>query len=67
MQLQIFSQFLFVVRLLAYSAIASAFIKYILPNWSVLKGLSTDVMNISAFIAITIPVAIFAFVLWLKR
>ncbi len=67
MPLPIFSQFLFVLRLLAYSAIASAFIKYIVPQWSVLQGLSVDVMNIVAFAAITIPVAVFAVILWLKR
>ncbi|NMF59527.1 hypothetical protein [Pseudanabaena yagii] len=67
MPLPIFSQFLFVLRLLAYSAIASSFIKYIVPQWSVLQGLSVDVMNIAALTAITIPVAVFAVVLWLKR
>ncbi len=67
MPLTIVSQFLFVMRLLAYSAIASAFIKYVLPQWSVLQGLSADVMNMLALAAITIPVAVFAVILWLKR
>jgi len=61
------SQFLFVLRLLAYSAIASAVIKYIVPQWSGWQALSVDAMNIAAFSAITIPVAIFALILWLKR
>jgi len=60
-------EFLFVLRLLAYSAIASAFIKYIVPQWSGWQALNVDAMNIIAFSAITIPVAIFAVILWLKR
>jgi hypothetical protein len=69
---QNFSQFLFVLQLLFYSAIASAVIKYILPNWPLLTNnlhtnLNIDVMNEIAFCLITIPVAFFAFVLWLER
>ena len=61
------SQFLFILQLFIYSAIASAVIKYIAPNWTLLNGLTIDAMNAIAFSAITIPVALFAFVLWLKR
>ena len=65
---QIFSQFLFVLQMFVYSAIASAVIKYVAPNWSLLmNNLTVDVMNEIAIVAITIPVALFAFVLWLKR
>ena len=65
---QIFSQFLFVLQMFVYSAIASAAIKYAAPNWSLLmNNLTVDVMNEIAIVAITIPVALFAFVLWLKR
>ena len=65
---QIFSQFLFVLQVFVYSAIASAVIKYVAPNWSLLmNNLTVDVMNEIAIVAITIPVALFAFVLWLKR
>ncbi len=65
---QIFSQFLFVLQMFVYSAIASAVIKYAAPNWSLLmNNLTVDVMNEIAIAAITIPVALFAFVLWLKR
>ena len=65
---QIFSQFLFVLQLFVYSAIASSVIKYVAPNWSLLmNSLTVDVMNEIAIAAITIPVALFAFVLWLKR
>lgn len=71
MSLQIFSQLLlqllFIAKLLIYSLIISAGIKYIVPNWSLLNGLTNEVMNAIAFSAITIPVALFAFVLWLKR
>jgi len=65
---QIFSQFLFVLQMFVYSAIASAAIKYAAPNWSLLmNNLTVDVMNAIAIAAITLPVALFAFVLWLKR
>ena len=67
MSLKIFPQFLFVLRLLIYSAIVSAVIKYAVPNWLVLSELTEDAMNAIAFFCITIPVALFAFVLWLKR
>ncbi len=64
----IFSQVLFVLQMFVYSAIASAVIKYVAPNWSLLMNhLTVDVMNAIAIAAITIPVALFAFVLWLKR
>ncbi len=61
------SQFLFVSQLFIYSAIASAVIKYIAPHWTLLNGLTIDVINVIALFVITIPVALFAFVLWLKR
>ena len=65
---QIFSQFLFVLQVFVYSAIASSVIKYVAPNWPLLmNSLTVDVMNEIAIAAITIPVALFAFVLWLKR
>lgn len=65
---QIFSQFLFVLQMFVYSAIASAAIKYAAPNWSLLmNNLTVDVMDAIAIAAITLPVALFAFVLWLKR
>ena len=65
---QIFSQFLFVLQMFVYSAIASAVIKYAAPNWPLLmNSLNVDTMNAIAIVAITIPVALFAFVLWLKR
>lgn len=67
MKLSVISQFLLILRLLAYSAIISAFIKYIVPQLSILQGLSVDTMNISASVAVTIPVAVFAVVLCLKR
>ena len=65
--LQLFSPILFIARLLIYSLIISACLKYILPNWSLLIGLTSEVMNVIAFSLITFPVAIFAFVFWLKR
>ena len=61
------SQFLFILQLFIYSAIVSAVIKYIAPDWTLLNGLTIDAMNAIALSAITIPVALFAFVLWLKR
>jgi hypothetical protein len=65
---QFFADFLFVVRLLVYSAIASAIIKYAAPHWTLLThNLNVDTMNAIAIGLITIPVAFFAFVLWLKR
>jgi hypothetical protein len=67
MSLPIFSQILFIAKLLIYSLIISAVIKYLVPNWSLLSGLTSDVINAIAFSAITFPVAMFAFVLWLKR
>ncbi|PZO43772.1 MAG: hypothetical protein DCF19_03850 [Pseudanabaena frigida] len=67
MALKIFSQFLFILQLLVYSAIASAVIKYVMPNLSLLNGLTADEMNVIAISTITFPVALFAFVLWLKR
>lgn len=60
-------QILFILRLLIYSAIASAVIKYAAPNWALLNNLTADMINAIALSAITIPVALFAFVLWLKR
>ena len=61
-------QILFILRLLVYSTIASAVIKYAAPNWGVLtNNLTVDVMNASAISCITLPVGLFAFVLWLKR
>ena len=65
---QIFSQFLFVLQVFVYSAIASSVIKYVAPNWSLLmNSLTVDVMNEIAIATITIPVSLFAFILWLKR
>jgi hypothetical protein len=65
---QIFSNLIFVGRLLLYSAIASAVIKYVLPNWNLLaRGLTEEAMNMIAISLITLPVGFFAFVLWLKR
>jgi hypothetical protein len=68
MPLQNFSQIIFILRLLMYSVIASAVIKYAAPHWALLtNNLTVEVMNAIALSAITIPVAVFAFVLWLKR
>jgi hypothetical protein len=62
------SQFFYILRLLAYSAIISAVIKYAAPNWVLLThNLTIDVMNAIAISLITLPVGLFAFVLWLKR
>jgi hypothetical protein len=61
-------QILFILRLLVYSAIASAVIKYAAPNWGLLtNNLTVDVMNAIAISCIILPVGLFAFVLWLKR
>ena len=61
-------QILFILRLLIYSTIASAVIKYLAPNWSLLtNNLTVDVINAIAISVITLPVGFFAFVLWLKR
>ena len=63
-----FTNFLFIVRLLIYSAIASAIIKYAAPHWTLLThNLNVDTMNAIAINLIIFPVAFFAFVLWLKR
>ncbi len=65
---QFFIDFLFIVRLLIYSAIASAIIKYAAPQWTLLtNNLNVDTMNAIALNLIIFPVAFFAFVLWLKR
>lgn len=61
------SQILFIGQLLLYSAIASAIIKYLVPNWIVLNTLNTDTINAIALAAITIPVSLFALALWVKR
>ncbi|MBD2189787.1 hypothetical protein [Pseudanabaena mucicola] len=62
------SQALYILRLLAYSAIISAVIKYAAPNWVLLThNLNVDIMNAIAISLITLPVGLFAFVLWLKR
>jgi hypothetical protein len=61
-------QILFILRLLIYSAIVSAIIKYAAPSWSLLNNnLTVDVINAIALALITLPVGLFAFVLWLKR
>ena len=66
--IKFFTDFLFVVRLLVYSAIASAIIKYAAPHWTLLThNLNVDTMNAIAINLIIFPVAFFAFVLWLKR
>ena len=68
MSRQIFSQFLFILQMFVYSAIASAVIKYAAPNWPLLmNSLNVDTMNAIAFSAITMPVGLFAFILWLRR
>lgn len=68
MRLQIFAQLLFILQLLVYSVIISSVIKYIAPNWSLLtNNLTIDDINAISLYAITIPVAMFAFVLWLNR
>ena len=65
---QLFANSLFIVRLLVYSAIASAIIKYAAPHWTLLThNLNVDTMNMIAINVIIFPVAFFAFVLWLKR
>jgi hypothetical protein len=66
--IKFFANSLFVVRLLVYSAIASAIIKYAAPHWTLLtNNLNVDTMNAIAINLIIFPVAFFAFVLWLKR
>jgi hypothetical protein len=61
-------QILFILRLFVYSTIASAVIKYAAPTWGLLtNNLTLDVMNAIAISAITLPVGLFAFVLWLNR
>lgn len=61
-------QILFILRLFIYSTISSAVIKYAAPTWSLLtNNLTLDVMNAIALSAITLPVGLFAFVLWLNR
>jgi hypothetical protein len=61
-------QILFILRLFAYSAIASAVIKYAAPTWGLLvNNLTVDVMNAIAIATITLPIGLFAVVLWLKR
>lgn len=66
--IKFFTDFLFVVRLLTYSVIASAIIKYAAPHWTLLThNLNVDTMNAIAINLIIFPVAFFAFVLWLKR
>jgi hypothetical protein len=66
--IKFFTNFLFIVRLLIYSAIASAIIKYAAPHWTLLThNLNVDTMNAIAINLIIFPVAFFAFVLWLKR
>ncbi len=61
-------QILFILRLFVYSTIASAVIKYAAPTWGLLvNDLTVDVMDAIAVYAITLPVGLFAFVLWLKR
>lgn len=66
--IKFFTDFLFVVRLLTYSAIASAIIKYAAPHWTLLThNLNVNTMNAIAINLIIFPVAFFAFILWLKR
>ena len=61
-------QTLFILRLFVYSTIASAIIKYLAPNWSLsISNLTEDAINAIAISAITLPVGLFALVLWLKR
>jgi hypothetical protein len=58
---------LLVLQLFLLSAMISAFIKYVVPNWVVVAGMSDDLMSAIALYAITIPVGLFAFILWLNR
>ena len=61
-------QILFILRLFVYSAIASAVIKYVAPTWGLLANhLTVDTINAIAISLITLPVGLFAFILWLKR
>jgi hypothetical protein len=61
-------QILFILRLFVYSTITSAVIKYAAPTWGLLvNNLTVDVMDAIALSAITLPVGLFAFVLWLNR
>lgn len=63
-----FKQILFILRLFVYSAIASAVIKYAAPTWALLtNNLTVDVMNEISISFITVPVGLFAIVLWLNR
>ncbi|WP_156341402.1 hypothetical protein [Pseudanabaena sp. 'Roaring Creek'] len=64
---QAMAQMLFVIQLLFYSTMISVVIKYALPYWSLLSGLDVEVMNLLSLGLITLPVGLFAFVLWLKR
>jgi hypothetical protein len=66
------AQFLFVFKVMIYSAIASAGIKFGLPQIPafsvILSGdLSVSTMNAIASVAITLPVALFGLVLWWRR
>jgi hypothetical protein len=61
-----------VLKVMIYSAIASAVVKFglpLLPGFATIAAhdLSVSTMNQIAIGAITIPVAIFALVLWLRR
>ncbi|MDX2256030.1 MAG: hypothetical protein NW214_10980 [Pseudanabaenaceae cyanobacterium bins.39] len=58
---------LLVLQLFLLSAMISAFIKYIAPQWVVVEGMSADLISAIALYAITIPVGLFAFILWLNR
>jgi hypothetical protein len=61
------TQFLFVFQLFAYSTLISTAIKYLAPLLLSLSDLPIEEMNAIALAAISLPIALFAFVLWLKR
>ncbi|MBD2178519.1 hypothetical protein H6F42_16505 [Pseudanabaena sp. FACHB-1998] len=67
MPLTKFTQFLFVLQLFVYSTLISAVIKYLAPLLPSLNDLSIEAMNAISLAAISLPIALFAFVLWIKR
>lgn len=58
------SQLLFVLKLFVYSTVISIVIKYFAPLLPSVNELSVEAMNAIAFAAISLPIALFAFVLW---
>ncbi|MEE3717323.1 hypothetical protein V2H45_11235 [Tumidithrix elongata RA019] len=66
------SQFALILKVMVLSAIASAAVKFglpLLPAFSSIAAhdLPTSMMNGIAIAAITLPVAIYALILWLRR